>query len=85
MLKAQRNGICHVLSIPSAQLPEERGISIGVLFAHPDGALLDGLLARVAAGELPARVQAVVPLAEAADAYRMMATKSVRGRIVLVP
>lgn len=35
---------------PAARLPEERGIDVGVLFAHPDGALLARLLARVTAG-----------------------------------
>ncbi|MEU6420048.1 zinc-binding dehydrogenase [Streptomyces spiralis] len=70
---------------PASRLPEERGIAVEVLVAHPDGALLAGLLARVATGELPARVHSVAPLDEAADAYEAMTKGSVRGRIVLVP
>ena len=70
---------------PAARLPEERGIAVEVVFARPDGALLTRLLARVTAGELPARVHAVAPLGEAAGAYQAMAEGGVRGRIVLVP
>jgi NADPH:quinone reductase-like Zn-dependent oxidoreductase len=43
------------------------------------------LLARTAAGELPARVHAVVPLAQVAEAHRAVAKGGVRGRIVLRP
>ncbi|MFF8882825.1 NADP-dependent oxidoreductase [Streptomyces flaveolus] len=70
---------------PAATLPEERGITVKAIYARPDGPLLADLLARVAAGELPARVHAAVPLAEAADAYKTMAKGGIRGRIVLVP
>ncbi|MEU2023564.1 zinc-binding dehydrogenase [Streptomyces sp. NPDC016469] len=70
---------------PAARLPEERGITVEVIFARPDGPLLAGLLERVAAGQLPTRVHTVVPLDKAADAYRAMAEGGVRGRIVLVP
>ncbi|MFF4867097.1 zinc-binding dehydrogenase [Streptomyces sp. NPDC001231] len=84
-LRAVRNGGRFVGVQPASRLPEERGIAVEVVFAHPDGALLARLLARVATGELPARVHAVAPLDEAADAYQAMAKGSVRGRIVLVP
>ncbi|THA67552.1 NADP-dependent oxidoreductase [Streptomyces sp. A0958] len=84
-LRAVRDGGRFVGVQPAARLPEERGITGEVIIAHPDGPLLAGLLARVAAGELPARIHAVVPLDEAADAYRAMAQGGVRGRIVLVP
>ncbi|MEY9940093.1 NADPH:quinone reductase-like Zn-dependent oxidoreductase [Streptacidiphilus sp. MAP5-52] len=84
-LRAVRDGGRFVGVQPAARLPEERGIAVEVVFAHPDGALLAGLLARVATGELPARVHAVVPLDEAAGAYQAMAKGGVRGRIVLVP
>ncbi|WP_328899343.1 zinc-binding dehydrogenase [Streptomyces sp. NBC_00441] len=84
-LRAVRDGGRFVGVQPAARLPEERGITGEVVFARPDGQLLAGLLARVAAGELPARVHAVVPLDQAADAYRAMAEGGIRGRIVLVP
>ena len=51
----------------------------------PDGARLGDLLARTASGELPARVHAVVPLDEVADAHRAVAKGGVRGRYVLTP
>ncbi|MGC4950402.1 zinc-binding dehydrogenase [Streptomyces sp. DT224] len=84
-LRAVRDGGRFVGVQPAARLPEERGITVEVVFARPDGPLLAGLLARVAAGELPARVHAVVSLDQAADAYRAMAQGRIRGRIVLVP
>ncbi|MEU3191442.1 NADP-dependent oxidoreductase [Streptomyces sp. NPDC006992] len=84
-LKAVRDGGRFVGVQPAARLSEERGITVEVIFARPDGPLLARLLARVAAGELPARVHAVAPLDDAADAYQAMAKGGVRGRIVLVP
>ncbi|MFK0103001.1 zinc-binding dehydrogenase [Streptomyces sp. NPDC091040] len=84
-LGAVRDGGRIVGVQPAARLPEERGITVEVIFARPDGPLLAGLLAQVAAGRLPARVHSVVPLDKAADAYRAMAEGGVRGRIVLVP
>ncbi|MBF9067023.1 NADP-dependent oxidoreductase [Streptacidiphilus sp. NEAU-YB345] len=84
-LRAVRDGGRFVGVQPAARLAEERGIAVDVVFARPDGARLAGLLARVATGELPARVHAVIPLDEAAAAYEAMAKGGVRGRIVLVP
>ncbi|MGW2768453.1 NADP-dependent oxidoreductase [Streptomyces sp. NPDC001275] len=84
-LRAVRDGGRFVGVQPASRLPEERGIAVEVVFAHPDGALLARLLARVTTGELPARVHAVAPLDEAAGAYQAMAKGGVRGRIVLVP
>ncbi len=52
---------------------------------HPDGPRLTGLLARAASGELPARVHAVVPLDQVADAHRAVAKGGLRGRYVLRP
>lgn len=84
-LRAVRDGGRFVGVQPASRLSEERGITVEVLFARPDGPLLARLLERAATGELPARVHAVAPLAEAADAYEAMAKGGVRGRIVLVP
>ncbi|QNS02973.1 zinc-binding dehydrogenase [Streptomyces xanthii] len=84
-LRAVRDGGRFIGVQPAARLPEERGVTVEVVFARPDGALLAGLLSRVATGELPVRVHAVTPLDEAAAAYRAMAEGGVRGRIVLVP
>ncbi|HLS77654.1 MAG TPA: NADP-dependent oxidoreductase [Nocardia sp.] len=52
---------------------------------HPDPATLTHLLALAATGELPARVHAVVPLDQAAAAYRAVAAGGVRGKYVLRP
>jgi len=70
---------------PSAALPTERGIAVATVETQPDGVRLAELLARAASGELPARVHAVVPLDEVADAHRAVAKGGVRGRYVLQP
>lgn len=70
---------------PSAELPVERGITVSAVVAHPDGTRLADLLARAASGQLPARVHAVLPLDQVADAHRALAKGGVRGRYVLRP
>jgi len=70
---------------PAAPLPEERGITVDVVVTHPDAARLTDLLARTAAGELPSRVHAVVPLDRIADAYRAVSEGGFRGRYVVQP
>jgi NADPH:quinone reductase-like Zn-dependent oxidoreductase len=70
---------------PSAKLPTERGIRVDAVIVHPDGPRLAGLLERTASGELPARVHAVVPLDQVADAHRAVAKGGLRGRYVLTP
>jgi NADPH:quinone reductase-like Zn-dependent oxidoreductase len=70
---------------PSAVPTSEREIAVSVVLTEPDGPRLAGLLARVAAGELPVRVRAVIPLADVADAHRAAAERGVRGRYVLEP
>jgi len=80
-----RDGGTFVGVQPSAQLGAERGITVSAVTTHPDGPRLAGLLARAASGELPARVHAVVPLDQVADAQRAVAKGGVRGRYVLRP
>jgi NADPH:quinone reductase-like Zn-dependent oxidoreductase len=70
---------------PSAEPAAERGITVDAVITHPDGPRLGDLLARTASGELPARVHAVLPLDQAADAHRAVANGGVRGRYVLQP
>jgi NADPH:quinone reductase-like Zn-dependent oxidoreductase len=70
---------------PNAKPACERGITIEAIATQPDGPRLAGLLARAVSGELPARVHAVVPLDEVADAHRALAKGGVRGRYVLQP
>ena len=80
-----RDGGTFVGVQPSAQLAAERGITVSAVTTHPDGPRLAGLLARAASGELPARVHAVVPLDQVADAQRAVAKGGLRGRYVLRP
>lgn len=70
---------------PNAHPAAERGVTVRAVEVHADGARLADLLARTAAGELPARVHAVVPLDRVADAHRAAAEGGVRGRYVLRP
>ena len=67
--RRERSSACRPSAVPAA----ERGITVAVVVTHPDGARLAELLARAASGELPARVHAVVPLDEVADAHRAVA------------
>lgn len=70
---------------PGAAPVRERGITVRVVETRPDGARLAQLLRAVTRGNLPARVHAVVPLAQVADAHRAVAKGGVRGRYVLQP
>ncbi|MFG3680976.1 NADP-dependent oxidoreductase [Micromonospora chalcea] len=70
---------------PNARPAAERGVTVRVIETRADGVRLADLLARTAAGELPARVHAVVPLDRVADAHREAAKGGVRGRYVLRP
>ena len=80
-----RDGGAFIGVQPSAQPATERGITVNVVVSHPDGPRLGDLLARTASGQLPARVYAVVPLDQVADAHRAVAKGGVRGRYVLKP
>jgi NADPH:quinone reductase-like Zn-dependent oxidoreductase len=80
-----RDGGVFVGVQPSAKLTTERGITVEAVAVHPDGQRLADLLARTASGELPARVHAVMPLAQVADAHRAVAKGGLRGRYVLTP
>ena len=70
---------------PGAAPAEERGVTVRVLVAHPDGARLAQLLDATASGHLLARVHAVLPLDQVATAHRAIAKGGVRGRYVLQP
>jgi NADPH:quinone reductase-like Zn-dependent oxidoreductase len=80
-----RDGGVFVGVRPGGEPPAERGITVAAVETHPDADRLGDLLARTAAGELPARVHAVVPLDDVADAHRAVAKGGVRGRYVLAP
>jgi NADPH:quinone reductase-like Zn-dependent oxidoreductase len=80
-----RDGGAFVGVQPQAKPAAERGVTVNVVATHPDGHRLAELLTRTASGELPARVHAVMPLEEVADAHRAVAKGGVRGRYVLEP
>ena len=80
-----RDGGAFVGVRPNLLPAAERGITVNALMVHPDTAQLGQLLIRAASGRLPARVHAVVPLAQAADAHRAVAEGGMRGRYVLQP
>lgn len=80
-----RDGGTFVGVRPNAVLPTERGITTAAVVTHTDSSRLSELLARTLAGELPARVHALVPLERVADAHRAVAKGGVRGRYVLEP
>jgi NADPH:quinone reductase-like Zn-dependent oxidoreductase len=70
---------------PGRAPAEERGVTVRVVVTHPDGARLAQLLDAAASGHLPARVHAVLPLDQVADAHRAVTKGGVRGRFVLQP
>jgi NADPH:quinone reductase-like Zn-dependent oxidoreductase len=80
-----RDGGTFVGVRPGAEPATERDITVAAVVTHPDGPRLGDLLARTASGELPARMHAVVPLDQVADAHRAVAKAGVRGRYVLTP
>jgi NADPH:quinone reductase-like Zn-dependent oxidoreductase len=80
-----RDGGLFVGMQPGAAPAEERGVTVHVVVAQPDGARLAQLLDATASGRLPARVHAVVPLDQVAAAHRAVAKGGVRGRYVLQP
>ncbi|QLY33845.1 zinc-binding dehydrogenase [Nocardia huaxiensis] len=80
-----RDGGIFVGVRPNLTPAAERGITVKILMVQSDGRRLAQLLAHAAAGRLPARVHAVLPLAEAATAHHAMANGGTRGRYVLEP
>ncbi|MFF9002879.1 hypothetical protein ACF1GW_12265 [Streptomyces achromogenes] len=65
--------------------PAERGISVPAVLTVCDRTRLVDLLARAAAGDLPTRIHAVVPLDRAAEAHRATAKGGLRGRYLIRP
>ena len=80
-----RDGGLFVGVQPGAEPAGERGVTVRVVVAQPDGARLAQLLDATASGRLPARVHAVVPLDQVAAAHRAVAKGGVRGKYVLQP
>ncbi len=62
-----------------------RGITQRPMLVEADPPALDALVQRVAQGELRTRVSTTVPLAEAAEAHRLVEERGRKGKVVLVP
>ena len=64
-----------------------RMFSIHVLDDRPDirRHAMEQAMAALAAGEIAPRIDARLPLAEAAEAHRMLESGDVTGKVVLVP
>ncbi len=84
-MTAVRDGGAFVGVLPIAPTPPVRGIRSEDVFVQPDPVALADLLARSASGELAVRISGSRPLAEAATAYRQVASGGQRGRLLLVP
>ncbi|KAK1177122.1 NADP-dependent oxidoreductase [Streptomyces sp. NBS 14/10] len=84
-VKLVRDGGAYVGLRPGLEPPTERGISVTSLVTASDRTRLADLLTRAAAGDLPTRVHAVVPLDQAAEAHRATAEGGLRGRYIIRP
>lgn len=84
-LTAVRDGGQYVGVIPAAVPDGVRAISVTAVQVHHDGAQLGRLLALAADGTLAVRIADTLPLADAAEAHRLLAEGGGRGRYVLLP
>ncbi|MEJ5915576.1 NADP-dependent oxidoreductase [Pseudokineococcus sp. 1T1Z-3] len=79
------DGGAYVGVLPPAVPEPVRATTTTAVMVSPDVAVLRQVLARTAAGEVPARVAATLPLAEAAESHRRLERGGSRGRVVLLP
>jgi NADPH:quinone reductase-like Zn-dependent oxidoreductase len=70
---------------PTPPVDPARGVRQEIVMVHLDRSALRTLVDDVAAGRLPTRVAATVPLVEAAEAHRRVEAGGLRGKLVLVP
>jgi NADPH:quinone reductase len=85
LIAAVRDGGRFVAVTDPAQPVSERGIETATVHTEPDAAGLGYLASELAAGRLPARVSRTLPLADAADAHRLIESGAAgRGKTVLV-
>jgi NADPH:quinone reductase len=67
------------------EAPPGRRIRQESFLVHPDREALRELVGEVAAGRLRTRVDRVLPLAEAAEAHRLVEAGGLHGKVVLTP
>ncbi len=78
-------GGLYVGVIPGNGPAARAGVTVDIVGVVADGVRLAELLRLTEAGELPARVRAVLPMGEAAQAHRALEKGGVRGRYLLRP
>ncbi|ROT33997.1 NADP-dependent oxidoreductase [Micromonospora sp. HM5-17] len=74
-----------VTTRPTPSVDPARRVRQHVVMVRLDPSMLAGLMAAVAEGRLRTRVAVTLPLAEAADAHRLVEAGGLRGKVVLVP
>ncbi|MDQ6656638.1 MAG: NADP-dependent oxidoreductase [Actinomycetota bacterium] len=84
-LAVVRDGGQYVGVIPAAVPESIRDIHTSAVKVHHDGGRLGELLELVRKGTLAVRVAGTWPLADAAEAHRLLAKGGARGRYLLVP
>jgi NADPH:quinone reductase len=67
------------------EAPAERDIRQESFLIHPDREALREVVDAVAAGELRTRIDRVLPLADAAEAHRLVESGGLHGKVVLTP
>ena len=84
--RRRRRGRRHAVDHPAyAAVRPARSVPPDFLLVQPAPSSLRVLLIDVAKGDQRTRVAATLPLAEAADAHRMVSAGGLRGKVVLVP
>jgi NADPH:quinone reductase-like Zn-dependent oxidoreductase len=82
---AVADGGALVVTRPTPPLDPARRVRQELVLVSADQARLRALVADVARGDLLTRVAVTMPLAEAAEAHRLVEAGGVRGKVVLLP
>lgn len=80
-----KDGGAYVAASPPLRPEPVRGIRALALDVLPDGSTLSDLVRLAESGDIPLRVAAVYPFAEAPAAHDRLAHGGVRGAVVIVP
>lgn len=72
-----------ILGLPARELALQLGVNAAAIMVRPHGAELAEIVKLVDAGALRPHVSHVLPLAQAADAHRLIESGHTRGKIVL--
>ncbi|MGW4356944.1 zinc-binding dehydrogenase, partial [Nocardia sp. NPDC004582] len=84
-LDAVRSGGAFVAVVGGAEPAALRGIRVSNTWIRADGTRLAEVAGLVDAGRLTPRVAETFPIDRVADAHRLLAAGSLRGRPVLIP